>query len=77
MHNKGGQVQKTVSVVIESLVALVVVVVLWHLALGAFDGNIDSQNVMLCNSAKTEMGDPDYFKKCQQYYETGDINYMR
>lgn len=41
------------------------------------DRSIDSQNVMLCESAKGEMGDPGYYKQCQPYYESGDITYMR
>lgn len=34
---------------------------------------IDNQAVMLCESARTKNGDPEWREKCQCYYETGNI----
>ena len=37
---------------------------------------IDNQNFMLCESAKTS-GNREYLSKCSMYYETGDIKSVR
>lgn len=41
-----------------------------------FDKTIDNQNIMLCNSAK-KTGNIEYLEKCQEYYQTNNIKYMR
>jgi len=42
----------------------------------AIDRSIDNQNLMLCKSAKISQNS-EYLLKCQQYYSTGNILYMR
>lgn len=42
----------------------------------AIDSRIDSENEMLCESAKMS-GNREYLRKCSRYYETGDIKLMR
>jgi len=42
----------------------------------AWEKNEDSHNINLCESAKIS-GNQDYLTKCEVYYNTGDINYLR
>lgn len=42
----------------------------------AIDRSIDNQNRMICNSAKKSRNEQ-WLAKCQQYYKTGDIIYLR
>lgn len=42
----------------------------------AMDTNIDSNNKMLCESA-LKSHNLDYLKKCQVYYQTGQLDYLR
>jgi hypothetical protein len=56
---------------------LVVGIYVFFLLMGqSLDQSIDNQNKMLCNSAKVS-GNNEYLDKCQIFYETGDIKYMR
>lgn len=43
---------------------------------GGIDKSIDNENIMLCHSAEVS-GNSEYLKKCQKFYETGDITYLR
>ena len=40
------------------------------------DDNADNYNVMLCKSA-LKSGNLEYLDKCDTYYNTGDIRYMK
>lgn len=63
-----------------SLIKILLFFILLFLAIrligGAIDNSIDRQNTMLCESARVS-GNRKYLKACQQYYQTGDIVYMR
>lgn len=54
----------------------VLFVLMFAVAGAAFDKSIDANNKMLCESAKVS-GNEEYSGKCQTYYATGDIKYMR
>lgn len=46
-------------------------------ALGtSIDVSIDNQSRMLCESAK-KSGNVEWLEKCLNYYETGDVKYLR
>lgn len=61
---------------VEFLLLIVGMAIFVHLAGQGIDRHIDSQNVMLCESAlKSE--NAEWLGKCTEYYETGNIEYLR
>lgn len=42
----------------------------------SIDVSIDNQNAMLCESAKKSLNE-EWLEKCVEYYETGDVSYLR
>jgi hypothetical protein len=42
----------------------------------AMDKSIDNQNRMLCSSAQVS-GNTDWLSKCDRFYATGDVEYLR
>lgn len=60
-----------------TLILLAIVFSVGLVLLGnAIDNSIDRQNTMLCRSAKISLNS-EYLIKCQQYYDSGDIKYLR
>lgn len=56
-----------------SLVFIILLTAIFVFTIGrAIDIHFDNQDTMLCNSAKVS-GNSEYLKKCQPYYETGNI----
>lgn len=58
------------------LITLLVFYGLVKLVSRTIDKSIDNQNIMLCKSAKKSWN-KEYLEKCEEYYKTGDIIYMR
>lgn len=63
---------KIIAVALLAMIA----VLFWEAARTAIDSRIDSENQMLCESAKVS-GNKKWIHKCKPYYETGDIKLMR
>ena len=64
------------SKLLATILLALVAVIFFYLLGNAIDRSIDNQNVMLCESAKVSKN-AQYLSKCQTYYETGDIKYLR
>ena len=62
-------------IIAAALLAMIAILFL-EAARTAIDSKIDSENQMLCESAKVS-GNLEYRHKCSRYYETGDIKLMR
>lgn len=58
------------------LVLGLITVGLFFAAARAIDSSIDNRNVMNCKSAQKSLNQK-YLKLCAEYYQTGDIIYMR
>jgi len=67
---------KLIKLTIKGLIILLAIYGIFVLIGRAIDKGIDNQNTMLCDSAKIS-GNRAYRIKCTEYYETGEIKYMR
>lgn len=55
-----------------AIILVVMIVILAYGFMYAFDKHFENQDTMLCESAKVS-GNIEYLKKCEVYYETGNI----
>lgn len=75
--NRKSRVDNSLVDVITLFIAIVgAIIAIVYIGGRAIDISIDNQNMMLCNSAKVS-GNEKYLSKCQEYYRSNDIEYMR
>lgn len=62
--------------IIAAALLVMIAILFWEALRQGIDSKIDSQNMMLCNSAEAS-GNREYMHKCSRYYDTGDIKLIR
>lgn len=73
----GTRTRVRISQIISAAIMLIALAWFAGWAIGrAIDANIDDYNVMLCGSA-TRSGNAAVLRECREYYESGNIEYLR